>query len=72
MCEMLLQMCGKKMQMINMYRFKKYLKWKYPISLGLHLGLLALGIGLEDEVIVPSATTIASAATISHKEGIIA
>lgn len=51
--------------------FKKYLGRKYAISLpsctsGLHLSLLALGVGPGDEVIVPDATWIASAAPISY------
>jgi perosamine synthetase len=51
--------------------FKNYLGRRYAISLpsctsGLHLSLLALGIGPGDEVIVPDATWIASAAPISY------
>lgn len=51
--------------------FKTYLGRKYAISLpsctsGLHLSLLALGIGPGDEVIIPDATWIASAAPISY------
>lgn len=51
--------------------FKSYLGRRYAISLpsctsGLHLSLLALGIGPGDEVIVPDATWIASAAPISY------
>jgi perosamine synthetase len=51
--------------------FKEYLGRKYAISLpsctsGLHLSLLALGIESGDEVIVPDATWIASAAPISY------
>lgn len=51
--------------------FKSYLSRKYAISLpsctsGLHLSLLALGVGPGDEVIVPDATWIASAAPISY------
>ena len=51
--------------------FKSYLGRKYAISLpsctsGLHLSLLALGIGPGDEIIVPDATWIASAAPISY------
>lgn len=51
--------------------FKTYLGRKHAISLpsctsGLHLSLLALGIGPGDEVIVPDATWIASAAPISY------
>lgn len=53
------------------FAFKQYLGRKYAISLpsctsGLHLSLLALGIGPGDEVIVPDATWIASAAPISY------
>lgn len=51
--------------------FKAYLGRKYAISLpsctsGLHLSLLALGVGPGDEVIVPDGTWIASAAPISY------
>ncbi len=51
--------------------FKTYLGRKYAISLpsctsGLHLSLLALGIGPGDEVIVPDATWIASTAPITY------
>lgn len=51
--------------------FKDYLGRKYAISLpsctsGLHLSLLALGIGPGDEVILPDATWIASAAPITY------
>lgn len=51
--------------------FKATLGRTYAISLpsctsGLHLSLLALGIGPGDEVIVPDATWIASAAPISY------
>lgn len=51
--------------------FKEYLGRKYAISLpsctsGLHLSLLALGIGPGDQVIVPDATWIASAAPVSY------
>lgn len=51
--------------------FAAYLGRRYAISLpsctsGLHLSLLALGIGPGDEVIVPDATWIASAAPISY------
>lgn len=51
--------------------FKSYLGRKYAVSLpsctsGLHLSLLALGIGPGDEVIVPDATWIASAAPITY------
>jgi perosamine synthetase len=57
------------------YRFEhactEYLGRKYAISLpsctsGLHLSLLALGIGPGDEVIVPDVTWIASAAPITY------
>jgi perosamine synthetase len=51
--------------------FCRYTGRRYAISLpsctsGLHLSLLALGIGAGDEVIVPDATWIASAAPISY------
>ena len=51
--------------------FKAYLGRKYAISLpsctsGLHLSLLALGVGPGDEVIIPDATWIASAAAITY------
>lgn len=51
--------------------FKKYIGRKHAISLpsctsGLHLSLLALGVGPGDEVIIPDATWIASAAPISY------
>lgn len=51
--------------------FKAYLGRQYAISLpsctsGLHLSLLALDIGPGDEVIVPDATWIASAAPVSY------
>jgi perosamine synthetase len=51
--------------------FKVYLGRKYAISLpsctsGLHLSLLALDIGPGDEVIIPDATWIASAAPITY------
>lgn len=51
--------------------FATYLGRKFAISLpsctsGLHLSLLALGIGPGDEVIVPDATWIASSAPISY------
>lgn len=51
--------------------FKVYLGRKYAISLpsctsGLHLSLLALGVGPGDEVIVPDGTWIASAAPVSY------
>jgi len=61
----------------NMYhdRFEKafaaYVGRKYAISLpsctsGLHLGLLSLGVGTGDEVIVPDITWIATSAPISY------
>lgn len=51
--------------------FKTYIGRQYAISLpsctsALHLSLLALGIGPGDEVILPDATWIASAAPISY------
>lgn len=51
--------------------FAVYLGRSYAISLpsctsGLHLSLLALGIGAGDEVIVPDATWIASAAPVTY------
>jgi perosamine synthetase len=51
--------------------FEKYLNVKHAVSLpsctsGLHLSLLALGIGEKDEVIVPEITWIASSAPISY------
>lgn len=51
--------------------FRLYLGRKFAVSLpsctsGLHLSLLALGIGPGDEVIVPDATWIASAAPITY------
>lgn len=51
--------------------FRAYLGRAYAISLpsctsGLHLSLLALGIGPGDEVIIPDATWIASAAPIAY------
>lgn len=51
--------------------FAKYHEREYAISLpsctsGLHLSLLALGVAEGDEVIVPDATWIASAAPISY------
>ena len=51
--------------------FKNYLGRKHAISLpsctsGLHLSLLSLGVGPGDEVIVPDATWIASAAPITY------
>lgn len=50
---------------------KKFLNRKYAISLpsctsALHLSLIALGVGVDDEVIVPDATWIASAAPITY------
>src|ERR1700730_10218539 len=61
----------------NIYhqRFEKafagYLGVRHALSLlscpsGIHLALLALGVGPGDEVIVPEATWIASAAPISY------
>lgn len=51
--------------------FAKYLGRKFAITLpsctsGIHLSLLALGIGHGDEVIVPDITWIATAAPISY------
>lgn len=51
--------------------FATYAGRKYAISLpsctaGLHLSLLALGVGEGDEVVVPDVTWIASAAPISY------
>lgn len=51
--------------------FKNYLGRKYAISLpsctsGLHLSLLALGVGPGDEIIIPDSTWIASAAPIIY------
>jgi len=51
--------------------FKNYLGRKFAISLpsctsGLHLSLLALGIGKGDEVIVPDVTWIASVAPVIY------
>jgi perosamine synthetase len=51
--------------------FAEYIGVPYAISLpsctsGIHLALMALGIGPDDEVIVPEATWIASAAPISY------
>jgi perosamine synthetase len=51
--------------------FAEYLGVRYAISLpsctsAIHLSLLALGVGPGDEVIVPDATWIASAAPISY------
>src|SRR5687767_3860068 len=61
----------------NMYhqRFEKafadYVDTRYAVSLpsctsGIHLSLLALGVGPGDEVIAPDATWIASAAPITY------
>jgi perosamine synthetase len=61
----------------NMYNarfetaFAEYLGVKYAISLpsctsGIHLSLLAIGVGESDEVIVPDITWIATAAPISY------
>lgn len=51
--------------------FADYLKVGYAVSLphataGLHLALVALGVGPGDEVVVPDATWIASAAPVSY------
>ena len=51
--------------------FARYLGFKHTVSLphctsAIHLSLLALGIGKDDEVIVPDITWIASAAPISY------
>src|SRR5437763_16550177 len=51
--------------------FADYLGVRYAIALpsctsAIHLSLLALGIGMGDEVIVPDATWIASAAPITY------
>jgi perosamine synthetase len=51
--------------------FAKYLDVKYAITLpsctsAIHLSLLSMGIGPGDEVVVPDATWIASAAPISY------
>jgi perosamine synthetase len=51
--------------------FATYCGRRYAVSLpsctsGLHLALLALGVGPGDEVIVPDATWIASAAPVSY------
>src|SRR5258706_16046780 len=51
--------------------FADYIRVRHAISLpsctsGLHLALLALGIGPGDEVVVPQATWIASAAPVSY------
>lgn len=52
-------------------QFADYVNRRYAISLpsataGLHLSLLALGIGQGDEVIVPEITWLASAAPVSY------
>jgi perosamine synthetase len=51
--------------------FKKHTNSKYAVSLpsatsGLHLSLLALGVGEGDEVIVPEITWVASASPIKY------
>jgi perosamine synthetase len=51
--------------------FAKYIGTKYALSLpsctsAIHLSLLSLGIGKDDEVIVPDLTWIATAAPISY------
>lgn len=51
--------------------FAKYCDCKYAVSvcngtIALHLALLALGIGMDDEVIVPSFTMIASAFAVCY------
>lgn len=51
--------------------FANYIGTKYAVSLpsctsGIHLSLLAMGVGPGDEVIVPDITWIASAAPISY------
>src|SRR5712672_3205362 len=51
--------------------FATHCRRRHAVSLpsctsGLHLSLLALGVGPEDEVIVPDATWIASAAPITY------
>jgi len=51
--------------------FADYLGVRHAVSLpsctaGIHLALLALGVGAGDEVIVPEATWIASAAPVSY------
>ncbi|HLO15687.1 MAG TPA: DegT/DnrJ/EryC1/StrS family aminotransferase [Anaerolineales bacterium] len=61
----------------NMYHerfekaFAKYVGTKYAMALptctsAIHLSLLALGVGAEDEIIVPDATWIATSAPISY------
>ena len=52
--------------------FASYLGLSHAVALpsctsALHLSLLALGVGPEDEVIVPDATWIASAAPITYR-----
>lgn len=52
-------------------KFSEYTNTKYAISLpsctsAIHLALLALGVGPQDEVIVPDVTWIASAAPIRY------
>src|ERR1051326_4291256 len=51
--------------------FADYLGVRYAMALpsctsGIHLALLALGVGPGDEVVVPDATWIASAAPVSY------
>jgi perosamine synthetase len=51
--------------------FAKYLNMRYAIALpsctsAIHLSLLAMGVGSGDEVVVPDATWIASAAPITY------
>jgi perosamine synthetase len=51
--------------------FAEYLGVKYAVSLpsctsAIHLALLAIGVGLDDEVIVPDVTWIATAAPITY------
>lgn len=51
--------------------FADYLGLRYAVSLpsctsAIHLSLLALGIGSNDEVIVPDITWIASSAPVSY------
>lgn len=55
--------------------FARYIGVDYAVALssgtaGLHLGLLALGIGEGDEVIVPSFTFIAAANAIRHARAV--
>ena len=52
-------------------KFAKYINAKYAIAvpngtIALHLSLLALGIGKNDEVIIPSLTYIASANAVKY------